>query len=211
MLLAAGRGQRMRELTDNTPKPLLEVAGKPLIEHHIEALSACGIKEFVINLHYLGEQIQAYLGDGSQWNVAIQYSQETTLLGMGGGVKQALPLLGDKPFIVMSNDIWTDYPLELLLQHKNAKAHLVLVDNPAFHLTGDYSLAGKQVINKTALSYNYAGIGVFSPEIFQSQDAGAFGIMPVLAPLIEQCEVTGEHYQGLWLNLNTPEDLALAN
>lgn len=207
MLLAAGFGKRMRDLTKEIPKPLLEVNGKPLIQHHIERLSTCGITEFVVNLHYLGEKIQSYLGNGENLNVHIQYSPEDPILGMGGGVQHALPLLGDEPFIVMSNDVWTDFPFENLLKPLKGSAHLVLVDNPPFHLAGDYSLENGYVTEKINHTFNYAGFGVFSPEIFRDHKPGEFGLVPVLKPLLEQQQVTGEYYQGLWLNINTPEDL----
>jgi len=209
MLLAAGFGRRMGNLTKKIPKPLLEIEGKPLIQHHIERLSRCGIKEFIVNLHYLGEKIQNYLGDGSKFGVSIHYSPEDPILGMGGGVQHALPLLGDEPFIVLSNDVWTDFPFERLIQSIESAAHLVLVDNPVFHLAGDYSLNGNYVTEKTDHTFNYAGFGVFSPEIFRDHPPGHFGIVPILKSYIAQERVTGEHYAGLWLNINTPEDLAV--
>lgn len=211
MLLAAGQGKRMGALTKETPKPLLLVAGKPLIQHHIEELSACGVTEFVINLHYLGDKIRDYLGDGSQFDVSIKYSLEEKLLGMGGGIQHALSLLGDEPFIVLSNDVWTDFPFERFLQPVTGKAHLVLVDNPPFHPNGDFSLENNYIIEKNGTNFNYAGFGVFSPEIFLDHEPGEFGITSVLKPLLEQQQVTGEYYAGMWHNINTADDLAYVN
>lgn len=212
MLLAAGRGERMKNLTQDTPKPLLEINNKPLIQHHIENLSACGIKEFVVNLWYLGDKIKEYLGDGSNFGVKISYSPEEHLLGMGGGVLHALPLLGDEPFLVMSNDVWTEYPFEKLCQRSVNCAHLVLVDNPPFHLEGDYSLENGKILDKIpdGKTYNYGGFGIFHPDIFQGFAPGKFGIMALLQQFVAQGKVTGEHYTGQWLNLNTPDDLIAA-
>jgi MurNAc alpha-1-phosphate uridylyltransferase len=211
MLLSAGRGSRMQTLTDECPKPLLRINNKPLIQHHIEQLSACGISEFVINLHYLGDQIQAWLGDGAEFNVSICYSYETQLLGMGGGVRHALSLLGEEPFLVMSNDVLTDYDFKKLINKNVVAAHLVLVNNPDFHPEGDYSLAENNVTEKNERTYNYAGFGVFSPELFKPFEKNtAFGIKPVLKQHIKQQKVTGEYFNGYWLNLNTPHDLQQA-
>lgn len=208
MLLAAGRGSRMGKLTENVPKPLLQIGGKPLIQHHIEKFAAIGIKEFVVNLWYLGDKIREFLGDGSQFKVKITYSPERELLGMGGGVKQALKFLGSE-FIVMSNDVWTDYPFETLFDKVSSKAHVVLVDNPPFHPTGDFSLEGNLLVNKAKHTYNYAGFGIFHADIFDLPDQDSFGIMPVLQPLVDAKEATAEHYAGAWFNLNTPEDLQI--
>ena len=170
MLLAAGVGARMRPLTDHTPKPLLRVAGVPLIERHIARLAKVGLGDLVINVSHLGQQVIDYCGDGSRWGVTINYSPEPTPLETAGGIINALPLLGGQPFMVVNGDVWTDYAFEQLaeqaLQDGNCEAHLVLVDNPHQHPLGDYSLARGGTLNikrPDASGYTYAGLGLFSP------------------------------------------------
>lgn len=230
MILAAGRGERMRPLTDNIPKPLLPIAGKPLIAYHLIALANAGIRQVVINLAYLGQQIQNTLGDGHNYGVHIDYSFEPQVLETGGGIYQALPLLGSEPFIVLSADIWTDYPLQRLLQRLphsfNGLAHLVMVDNPEFHPHGDFCLHNGllyndplSVVNKTTgnitngttdnttdkpSKLTFANIGIYRPELFQHCQAGVFPLINVLNPAIADGKISGEYYQGDWANLGTP-------
>lgn len=204
MILAAGRGQRMRPLTDHTPKPLLPIAGQPLIAHHLIALKKIGVDEIVINVSYLADQIQQALGDGSQYGVNIHYSVEPNVLETGGGIYQALPLLGNEPFIAIAADIWTDYPLQKLPQQLKKSAHLVFVDNPTYHPDGDFCLAQGKVSLDGENKLTFASIAIYHPELFKSYRAGIFPLVEVLHPAIAANQITGEHYQGEWNNLGTP-------
>lgn len=210
MILAAGKGERMRPLTLHTPKPLLQVAGTALIEYHIRALAAAGFAELVINHAWLGEQIEAYLGDGRQFAVNIRYSPETQPLETGGGIFQALPLLGDQPFLVINGDIFTDYPFALLDRPLTGLAHLVLVDNPAHHPRGDFALMGGQVTESRIdqPSLTYSGIALLSPRLFQSCRPGIFKLAPLLRLAMAAGQVSGEHYRGRWIDVGIPERLA---
>lgn len=209
MILAAGRGERMRPLTDHTPKPLLRACGKALIEFHIEALVQAGIRELVINHAYLGAQIEAYLGDGSRYGAQIRYSREGTALETGGGILQALPLLGREPFIVVNGDVWTDYPFERLSAGlvPGAAAHLVMVDNPPHHPNGDFVLDGGRIVPEGPGRLTYSGIGIYSPELFAGREPGPFALGPLLRAAVERGELTGEHFAGGWLDVGTPERL----
>ena len=212
MILAAGRGERMRPLTDHIPKPLLEVAGKSLIEHRIHHLRAAGIQDLVINVGYLGEQIQARFGDGRAFGVQIRYSIEPPeALETGGGILQALPLLGSAPFIVINADVWTDYPLQQLPAKLVGLAHLVLVDNPPQHPTGDFALSdgqAGQIANTGGARLTFSGISLLRPELFKHCTAGRFSMIPLLRQAAEQGLVSGEHYRGQWQDIGTPERLA---
>lgn len=215
MLLAAGRGERMRPLTDSTPKPLLKVQGKALIQWHIERLVAAQITEIVVNHAWLGTQIEDYLGDGSNWGAQIRYSAESSALETAGGIKQALPLLGSNPFLVISADVWSDWNPQLafyLAQHlaaQSATAHLVLVPNPPHHPQGDFSLtAGRLQHHTSNQSYTYSGIGVFDPKFFNT--VSAHTPMPLREPLhhaMAQGHVLGSVYTGTWMDIGTPERL----
>jgi N-acetyl-alpha-D-muramate 1-phosphate uridylyltransferase len=217
MILAAGRGERMRPLTDRTPKPLLPVAGKPLIQYHIEALAAVGVRDIVINLAWLGAQIRAALGDGSQFGVRIEYSDEGDVaLETGGGIFKALPLLGQAPFIVVSGDVWTEYPLGQLLDPRVKKlaaadvAHFVLVPNPDFHSSGDFALVDGRLAEHGE-RHTYSNIGVFRPEFFAACEPGRFPLAPLMYQWIRQGRVSGELYRGGWHNVGTPQQLQLLN
>jgi MurNAc alpha-1-phosphate uridylyltransferase len=214
MILAAGRGERMRPLTDALPKPLLPVAGKPLIEYHIEALAAAGMREIVINLAWKGAMIRAALGDGARFGVRIQYSDEgDAALETGGGVFNALPLLGTAPFVVVSGDIWTDYPLSnaATLLADGDVAHFVVVPNPDFHLRGDFGLADGRLTAQDDLAkgdrYTYANIGVVRPEFFAGCQPGCFALAPLMYEWIAKGRVSGELYTGRWHNVGTPAQL----
>ncbi len=219
MILAAGRGERMRPLTDHTPKPLLKVAGKSLIVWHIERLSKAGFNEIVINHAHLGAQIEAYLGDGSAWNVSIQYSPEATALETAGGIANALPLLCDDthqntPFLVVNGDIYTDIdfaPLRNALLTPNL-AHLVMIDNPPQHPNGDFSLntSGHGKLTADGLDkLTFSGIGVYHPDLFNSVVRGeAAKLAPLLKLAMAKGLVTGQHYQGLWHDIGTPQRLS---
>ncbi|WP_303904867.1 N-acetylmuramate alpha-1-phosphate uridylyltransferase MurU [Thiohalomonas denitrificans] len=207
MILAAGRGERMRPLTDTNPKPLLRAGGMALIEYQLKALACAGIKELVINHAHLGSHIEAALGDGSDYGIAITYSPEATALETGGGILQALPQLTPGPFIVVNGDVWTDYPFERLPPEPEGLAHLVLVDNPGHHCEGDFALHGSRVMAEGA-RLTFSGIGVYRPELFEGCEPGAFPLGPLLRRAIGAGRVTGEHYRGRWMDIGTPERLA---
>jgi MurNAc alpha-1-phosphate uridylyltransferase len=212
MILAAGLGTRMRPLTDTTPKPLLKVGGMPLIVWHIERLAHDGFTDIVINIAHLGYKIPEALGDGSEWGVNITYSdeQEEGALESAGGIVKALPLLGDEPFMVINGDIWSDYDFQ---DHrklgKGILAHLVLVPNPEHNPEGDFSLVGNRVID--AKSYTFSGIGYYSPKLFEGIPYGKSALAPLLRAAIKEGKVTGELYEGEWLDIGTPERLSLLN
>jgi MurNAc alpha-1-phosphate uridylyltransferase len=213
MILAAGRGERMRPLTDAHPKPLLKVGGKALIEYHLEHLASCGFKEIVINTGWLGSQVPAYLGDGSRWGVSIQYSHEGwPALETGGGIFNALSLLGDAPFLVVNGDVWTDWSIpspQLPASWKNdSLAHLVLVNNPPHHPDGDFGLFEGRVTDVDPERYTFSGIGFYHPQLFAGCHAGAFKLAPLLFAAVQQGRVTGEIYSGRWYDIGTPERLA---
>ncbi|NIR60980.1 MAG: nucleotidyltransferase family protein [Gammaproteobacteria bacterium] len=208
MILAAGRGQRLRPLTDETPKPLLEVGGRPLIVYHIEALVRAGMRELVINLGHLGGRLRQALGDGRAYGARIAYSDEgTPPLETGGGVVRALPLLGDAPFVVLNGDVWTDYPLGRLPARPEGLAHLVLVDNPPHHPGGDFALAHGRVRLEGEPRLTFSGLGVYRPELFGGRRPDRFPLGPVLAEAAARDALGGEHYRGTWLDVGAPERL----
>jgi MurNAc alpha-1-phosphate uridylyltransferase len=208
MILAAGRGERLRPLTDTTPKPLLEVGGKALIEYHLDALAAAGFREVVINLSHLGEQIRDTLGDGSKRGLKIHYSPEPAgALGTGGGIRQALNLLGDAPFAIINGDVFTSYPLARLRAIKCDHAHLVLVPNPAHHPKGDFSLRGGYVSEEGQPLHTFSGISVYNPRFFATAPTGNFSVVPMLQTAMTQQQVTGELYRGVWHDIGTLERL----
>lgn len=209
MILAAGRGERMRPLTDATPKPLLKVGDQTLIEHHLRALRAAGVSAVVVNLSWLGQQIRAAVGDGARWGVSIQYTDEGPVpLETGGGIFNALPLLGAQPFIVVNGDVWTDYPFERLALAGAATAHLVLVPNPVHHARGDFSLESARVVERRGETYTFAGIAMYRPEFFAGCQAGRFPLLPLLKRAIDAHSLSGEVYEGMWSDVGTPERLA---
>jgi MurNAc alpha-1-phosphate uridylyltransferase len=209
MILAAGRGERMRPLTDRAPKPLLEAAGKPLIQYHIEALREAGFTELVVNHAHLGAQIVARLGDGRAFGVRIDYSPEPGgALETGGGIRQALPLLGEGAFVVVNADIWTDYPYRRLRREPEGLAHLVLVDNPEHHRDGDFQLNGDQVSAEGDTRLTFSGIGLYRPELFAALPQGRFPLAPLLRSAMQAGQVSGEHYRGRWMDIGTAERLA---
>ncbi|TDF82973.1 N-acetylmuramate alpha-1-phosphate uridylyltransferase MurU [Pseudomonas sp. H9] len=210
MILAAGKGERMRPLTLHTPKPLLPVAGVPLIEYHLRALQAAGFKEVVINHAWLGEQIEAHLGNGAGWGLSISYSPEGEPLETGGGIFKALPLLGTQPFVLVNGDVWTDYDFSRLPQQPTGLAHLVLVDNPGHHGKGDFCLQQGLVSDGQdgAVTLTYSGIAVIDPALFDGCSAGAFKLAPLLRESMALGQVTGEHFAGHWVDVGTQERLA---
>lgn len=209
MILAAGKGERLRPLTLHTPKPLVRACGVPLIEYHIRALAEAGFGELVINHAWLGEQIEAYLGDGDRFGVRIRYSPESEPLETGGGIHHALPLLGDAPFAVINGDIWTDYDFLALKKPLTGLAHLVLVDNPDHHPDGDFVLAEGRVAEEGAGSrLTYSGIALLSPRLFDGCSAGAFKLAPLLRRAMAVNDVSGERHPGRWVDVGTLERLA---
>ena len=205
----------MRPLTDSTPKPLLSVVGKPLIQHHIEALVRAGIQELVINHAWLGQQIETALGNGAQFGAHIQYSPEGEALETGGGIFKALPLLcGDDPetpFVVVNGDIFTDYDYHALQLAPGRLAHLVLVSNPEHNPRGDFALQGNEVAVDGENRLTFSGIGVYRVGLFADCQAGRFPLAPLLRNAMTQGKVTGEHFPGLWMDIGTPERLAEIN
>ena len=210
MILAAGRGERMRPLTDGTPKPLLEAGGKSLIVWVIEALVRAQFRELVINVSHLGSRIESALGDGRRWDARIRYSYEPEALETAGGIAKALPLLGDSPFVVVNGDIHTNFDFSTLKAPRDgALAHLVLVDNPPHHPRGDFALDGARVANDGAPRRTFSGIGVYDPSLFSHITSGTKAqLAAVLRPQIDAQRVTGEHHRGDWLDIGTPERLA---
>jgi MurNAc alpha-1-phosphate uridylyltransferase len=207
MILAAGLGSRMRPLTNHTPKPLLEIGGKPLIVWHIERLRDAGFTDIVINVAYLGQQIIDYLGDGSKYGVKISFSDEQNegALETAGGIVKALPLLSDI-FLVVNGDVWTDYTFNSSFKlTQNNLAHLILIDNPEHNLDGDFLLDGTQE------KYTFSGIGYYSKEMFQDLTYGKQGLAPLLFSAIDERRLTTEYYAGNWYDIGTPERLDSLN
>ncbi|MDQ7728781.1 N-acetylmuramate alpha-1-phosphate uridylyltransferase MurU [Halomonas sp. SpR8] len=208
MILAAGLGKRMRPLTDHCPKPLLPVAGKPLIVHHLERLREVGIHDVVINVSYRAEQIIAALDNGDAYGLRIHWSQETAPLETGGGIKQALPLLGEAPFLLINGDVWCKaLPAPQALKGDDL-AHLVLVDNPPHHPSGDFGLAEGRVNQTSAERLTFAGISIIHPALLAGQPQSAFALAPLLRAAIDNRQVSGERYPGAWVDVGTPERLA---
>jgi N-acetyl-alpha-D-muramate 1-phosphate uridylyltransferase len=208
MLLAAGRGERMRPLTDQCPKPLLPVGGKPLIVWQLERLAAAGYREIVINLAWLGEQIAATLGDGSRYGVSIAYSREPwPALETGGGVLQALPLLGSEPFLVVSADIWTEFDFARIAIAPDALGQLVLVPNPPHHPRGDFGLEQGRVVDGEP-RFNYGNIGLYRPAFFEGCSPGRFPLVEPLRRAIAAGRLGGQLYEGQWENIGTLQQLA---
>lgn len=236
MILAAGFGERLRPLTETTPKPLLKVGNKPLIQYHVENLVSAGVRELVINTSWLGDQIEDYLGDGSHFGVEIAWSRESERLETGGGICRALPLLGSEPFLLINGDVWTDYSLIELVDRswpEDIDAHLVLVPNPAHHLDGDYALKAwpgntvvggfgeKQRIGCRQLAYptegeqafTFSGLSIMSPEIFATYSSASekFPLRDVIKRGINAGRVSGELFQGKWWDIGTLERLQALN
>jgi len=232
MILAAGFGKRLRPLTEHTPKPLLKVCGKPLIVYHLEALARAGVKDVVINTAWLGEKLEAYLGDGSQYGVCIHWSRETEPLETGGGICFALPLLGTAPFLLVNGDVWTDYPFEQLVSaplEKGCLAHLVLVPNPAHNPQGDYCFASHWPNKGDVLSgvlagplaaekrqeqqrYTFSGLSIIDPQLFAGSSRGqAFPLRDVFAPAFRAGHISAELYRREWCDVGTLERLEALN
>jgi MurNAc alpha-1-phosphate uridylyltransferase len=213
MILAAGRGERLRPLTDTTPKPLLDIDGHSLIEHHLQRLASAGFREVVINLAHLGHLIRDTLGNGSRWGLNIHYSSEPVgALDTGGGILQALPLLGASPFAIINGDVFSHYPLARLRAIKCSHAHLILVPNPAHNPDGDFDLQAGRVIAKTGdpdkqAPYTFSGISVYHPRFFDASSDGRFSVVPMLQDAMALQQVTGEIYTGVWHDIGYRERL----
>jgi MurNAc alpha-1-phosphate uridylyltransferase len=213
IILAAGRGERMRPLTDSVPKPLLQAGGRALIEWHLEALALAGFREIVINHAHLGDQIEAALGDGQRYGVNIRYSVEKEALETAGGIAKALSLLGNKPFLVVNGDVFCDYDFAGLSSLSctlppDQLAHLVLVDNPVHHPGGDFFLDGHRLVAEGENKFTFSGIGVYRPELFAGIVPGSKAkLAPLLLSAIAQGKVSGEHYRGRWVDVGTPQRL----
>jgi len=212
MILAAGRGERMRPLTLARPKPLLDVGGRTLIEHHLAQLARAGIAQVVINLSWLGQQIHAALGDGSRFGIDIRYSDEgPEPLETGGGIFRALPQLGPAPFLVLNGDVWTTYPYAGLRERlaSGDLAHVVLVPNPQHNEKGDFVLReGRMIEGEEGERYTFSGIGVYRPELFDGCQDGVFKLAPLLRKAARAGRVSAELFTGDWLDIGTPERLA---
>jgi MurNAc alpha-1-phosphate uridylyltransferase len=215
IILAAGRGARMRPLTDRVPKPLIEVGGKPLIVHHLEKLAAIGCARVVVNHAHLGDMIEAALGDGARYGVTIDYSREAVALETAGGIANALPLLGAEPFIAVNADVYCEYEYEALRNAAarlgDANAYLVLVDNPAHHPEGDFALRGGQVTVEGE-KLTFSGLAVYRPALFESIACGTrAALAPLLREQIAAGRVAGEHFRGRWCDVGTPDRLTKLN
>ena len=213
MILAAGVGERMRPLTDHNPKPLLRVGGVPLIEHHLRRLAQARCTEVVINVSHLAQQIVDYCGDGSQWGLSISYSPEAAPLETAGGILNAMPLLGDEPFLVVNGDIWIDYAFSKLVGYRLQKtetAHLVLVGNPPQHQLGDFSLDADgwvRVLEPGVTGLTYAGVGIYTRAFFAGMAAGKMPLRPLLDEAIARGCLGAEYHSGQWQDVGTPERL----
>lgn len=208
MILAAGRGERLRPLTDHTPKPLLRVRGKPLIVYHIEALVRAGVRRLVINLGHLGGQIRACLGDGRRYAAEIQYSNEGEhALETAGGIIRALPLLGDAPFMVVNADVYTDFDFKGLARAPRADAHLILVDNPPHHPRGDFKLIDGRIAPGAGKRLTYSGIGLYHPRLFHNLAPGKRPLAPLLRAAARRGRLSGEFFAGSWHDIGARDRL----
>ncbi len=211
MILAAGRGQRMGALTESIPKPLLSVAGHYLIEYAIYQLVQYGITDIVINVSYRGEQIKSALGDGSRYGATFLYSEEEVALETGGGIVNVLSFFEQKPFVVLSSDVISDYPLSRLFSPFTGLAHLILVNNPTYHPEGDFVLRNNQLYLSGGPMLTFANIGMYHPDLFRGCQPNHFRLGDLLKKAISQHSVSGEVYQGLWYNIGTQADWLWVN
>jgi MurNAc alpha-1-phosphate uridylyltransferase len=211
MILAAGRGERLRPLTDRIPKPMLTVRGRPLLEHQLQWLVRAGIREVVINLHHLGEQIRAHFGDGREFGVAIRYSLEPELLDTGGGIVKALPLLGPDPFLVLNGDIFTTFPFAAVEPLPDwADIHLVVTPKPAFRERGDFDVEEGRIVGRGD-DYVYCGIAVLRPALFQGQDAVPFSVREHFFAAIEEGRISAQTWRGYWTDIGDQAQLEAVN
>lgn len=212
MILAAGRGERLRPITESMPKALVKVAGRSLLERHLDALGAAGIRTVVINLGWHGEQIAARVGSGRRYGLDIIYSPEgEDILETGGGIRRALPVLGREPFIVINADVFTDMPLPAIGLDAGIDGHLVLVPTPAYRAGGDFDLVDGLVRNSAVPALTFAGIAIYRPEFFAACEAGRFSVVPLLRAAADEGRLGGSLYAGVWEDAGTPERLAALN
>jgi len=208
MILAAGRGERLRPLTDETPKPLLKVAGKSLIEYHLQNLAGAGFKDIIINTAWLAEKIHQQLGNGEHYGVSISYSDEGKALETAGGIINALPLLGNEPFLVVNGDIWCDFNFSSLPELKpEMQSHLILVNNPEHNPDGDFSLHNGLIKNTGESMYTFSGIGLYRPEFFAGQPTGPLPLAPIIRNKCHHDLVSGELFSGRWTDVGSVERL----
>lgn len=212
MILSAGRGERLRPLTDTVPKSLVEVGGKSLLERHLGRLQDAGIVEVVINLGWLGAEIVARIGNGSMFGLKVSYSDEgDDVLETGGGIHKALPLLGSDPFLVINADILTDMPVPQIELDDTSLGHLIMVQSPAYRVGGDFDVVDGRIKNTSQQSLTFSGVAVYRPELFDGCEAGRFSIVPILREAADATQLTGSLYEGHWADVGTPERLAAAN
>lgn len=212
MILAAGRGERLRPITASRPKALCLVQGIPLIEHHVSNLASSGFDHLVINLAYLGGQIRQHLGNGARWGVSIDYSPEPPGgLETGGGIVNALPLLGYETFLTVNADIYTDYAFNSLQLPEHSLAHVVLIKKPSYLNQADFGLSNHHLLTNIPKIYTFAGIAAYRPELFTTMNPGRFSVTPLLRQLATDKQITAEYYEGLWIDIGSPERLSWAN
>jgi len=208
MILAAGRGERLKPITDSVPKALIKAGETTPLERHLERLAHAGFRQCVINLGHLGEQIRDLVGDGHRWNLQVSYSDEgDDILETGGGIHKALPLLGDGPFAVVNADTWSEFDYARLRNTKCDYAHLVMVDNPSHNPGGDFELRSGLVKTGNKKRLTFSGIAVYHPRLFSSLSGGKFPLAPLLTQVMETHYVTGEYFAGFWLDIGTEERL----
>ncbi|GAD03962.1 N-acetylmuramate alpha-1-phosphate uridylyltransferase MurU [Agarivorans albus] len=207
MILAAGRGERMRPLTDNCPKPLLKVAGKALINWHIDKLVTAGVTRIVINTAYLGEMVEAHVGQGDKWGIEVLYSHESSALETAGGIVNALPIIASEQFLVINGDVWNDWGYQAICQNSqtDSDAHLYLVTNPSHNLTGDFSLEQGLVIDKP--EFTFSGVAIYHQRFFQHVPSGKQALAPLLRAAMLSQQVSGQLQGGKWVDVGTPERL----
>ena len=211
MILAAGRGERLRPLTDHLPKPLIKIGDRCLIEHHLVALAQAGIDQVVINLDHLGDMIESHIGDGKRYGLSVVYSHEPEgALDTGGGIRRALRLITTDPFVVLNSDIWTDLYLDSLPDGIDGQGHLLLVDNPVHNPAGDFHLLGQKVLNQpvgNSVSLTFSGIGIYRHSLFNDSPRGRFPLAGLLRQAADGNQLSGQHFSGQWIDVGTVDRL----
>ena len=211
MILAAGRGERLRPLTDHLPKPLIKIGDRCLIEHHLVALAQAGVDQVVINLDHLGDMIESHIGDGKRYGLSVVYSREPEgALDTGGGIRRALRLITTDPFVVLNSDIWTDLYLDSLPDGIDGQGHLLLVDNPVHNPAGDFHLLGQKVLNQpvgNSVSLTFSGIGIYRHSLFNDSPRGRFPLAGLLRQAADGNQLSGQHFSGQWIDVGTVDRL----
>ena len=214
MILAAGRGERLRPLTDHLPKPLIKIGDRCLIEHHLDALAQAGVNQVVINLAHLGDMIESHIGDGKRYGLSVVYSHEPEgALDTGGGIQQALRLITADPFVVLNGDIWTDLQLDLFPNDFDGQGHLLLVDNPVHNQAGDFHLFGQQVLNQPvddSISLTFSGIGIYRHSLFNDSPREPFSLADLLRQAADGNQLSGQYFPGKWIDVGTVDRLSEA-